>query len=889
MSSKIIFSRKSIFSTITFGVLLVNLVVGTLATLWLKQSMEQRKDEIFTNTTNISQILEQDLEDIIDKVDITIRSVNDEYARQSVDGVIRWENINDYTLILLARQPKLDLLIFSNAAGEVIFGSGGKTNSKINIADREFFARLRDNPDVGMVVEKPFVGKIGEHLLFARRLYGPEVAFGGVIVAGISIERLQKLFSKLNIGPHGKVLLRAPNLETIVNYSPRQATGTDLDQQRQLTTLREHLKAEELSGVFTATDPGENVERTVAFRHIGLYPLLITVSVSSEDYLTEWRNEAVKVVSFVMLFLLVSIAVAWQLLRSWQHRARAYQMLRDSEERLRLLAENASDTISRFDHNGIYLDVSKSASRLLGFLENDLRGHPIKDFIHPEDMPALAAARRALMESTDPQILAHRHRHRDGRYIWIESNIQAIRDDANDVTEFVAVSRDITERKQADARIEFMAHHDPLTKLPNRLLGRDRVELSIARAERGNLKVAVLFLDLDQFKKVNDSLGHAVGDALLQSVTVRLLARLRDSDTLCRQGGDEFLILLEDLREAEVASRVASTVLESLTMPFVIDERELYISGSIGIAVYPDDGHDFDTLLKKADTAMYHAKESGRNAFRFFSEQMNVDTTEYLNLCNGLRRALERRQFVLHYQPQINLRTGDVVGVEALIRWQHPDIGLVPPGRFIPVAEDSGLIVPIGAWVLAEACRQAAEWHRNGFSGLVVAVNLSAAQFKRGDLLHNITSALALSQLDPSCLELELTESILISDSSKVLTTVNQLKTQGIKLSIDDFGTGYSSLAYLKRFNVDKLKIDQSFVRDISTDPNDTAIVYAIVQMARSLGLTTIAEGVEDAATLATLREQGCDEAQGYFFAKPLPANELVEFLSVRPKTFRVI
>ncbi len=351
---------------------------------------------------------------------------------------------------------------------------------------------------------------------------------------------------------------------------------------------------------------------------------------------------------------------------------------------------------------------------------------------------------------------------------------------------------------------------------------------------------------------------------------------------LSRQGGDEFLILLDDLRDVEAATRVAEAVLESLSSPFAVDEHELYISGSIGIAVYPDDGTDFDTLLKKADAAMYHAKEVGRNTFRFFANKMNADTSEYLSLRSGLRRALEREEFVLHYQPQVSLRSGEVVGVEALIRWQQADGSLMPPDRFIPVAEDSGLIVPMGAWVLNEACRQAAAWHKMGFAGLVVAVNLSATQFRRGDLLSNIANALTDSTLDPSCLELELTESILISDTSAVLTTVDRLKQLGLKLSIDDFGTGYSSLAYLKRFNVDKLKIDQSFVRDITTDPNDAAIVYAIVQMARSLGLTTVAEGVEDEPSLKALREQGCDEAQGYFFARPMPAADLVEFLRGR-------
>ncbi|MDR3436163.1 EAL domain-containing protein [Telmatospirillum sp.] len=716
-------------------------------------------------------------------------------------------------------------------------------------------------------------------LLFARRLDENDGSFGGVVIAGIALKRLNQLFSRLDLGPHGTVSLRDMDLALIVGYPDAPSLGSDASQNAQTAELHKRIDSGEQFGLFKVVPIANDMERTVAFRRVGLYPFFVMVALSTDDYLADWRFEAIAVACFGGIFLLSTIGVAWQFFRSWSHRAITYQMLRDSEERLRLLAENATDTISRFNLDGVYLDVSSSAFRLLGYHENELLGRSVYEFFHPTDIPTLKGMRDTLVNNPKSQILPHRYRHKDGLYIWIESNIQAVRDASGQVVEFVAVSRDITERKQADARIEFLAHHDPLTNLPNRLLGKDRLELAVARAERSGTKAALLFLDLDQFKKVNDSLGHSVGDALLQAVSTRLQGCLRESDTLSRQGGDEFLILIEELHDVEAASRVAEALLDGLSSPFTLDDQELYISGSIGIAVYPDDGSDFDTLLKKADTAMYHAKDVGRNAFRFFTDQMNVDTTEYLNLRNGLRRALERQEFVLHYQPQVSLRNGDIVGVEALIRWQHPDLGLIPPGRFIPVAEDSGLIVPVGAWVLKEACQQAAAWHKMGFEGLVVAVNLSAAQFKRGDLLSNISSALAESALDPECLELELTESILISDTNKVLSMVDRLKQLGVKLSIDDFGTGYSSLAYLKRFHVDKLKIDQSFVRDITSDANDAAIVYAIVQMARSLGLATIAEGVENEQALAALRDQGCDEAQGFFFARPMPAAELEEFL----------
>ena len=446
----------------------------------------------------------------------------------------------------------------------------------------------------------------------------------------------------------------------------------------------------------------------------------------------------------------------------------------------------------------------------------------------------------------------------------------------------VSMAQDVSERKAAQEQIEFLAYHDALTRLPNRLLAKDHLEQAILAAGREKCMVALLFVDLDKFKTINDSLGHVIGDGLLKSVAIRLRECLRDTDTLSRQGGDEFLIVLNNMRDTESITVVVEKILGRLAEPFVIDHHELAISLSIGIAVYPGDGKDFDTLLKQSDTAMYQAKESGRNTYRFHTEQMNSDAVEHLRIRNGLRRALEQGEFVLHYQPQISLSSGAVIGAEALIRWNHPELGMVPPGRFISIAEDSGLIVPMGDWVLREACRQAVAWRKAGFPELLVAVNLSAVQFKRGDVEQCVTQALQESGLDPALLELELTESILIKDPEKVLATVHQLKTLGVKFSIDDFGTGYSSLSYLKRFNVDKLKIDQSFVRDMADDPNDAAIVNAIIQMAKSLNLTTIAEGVENARQLELLRQQNCDEVQGYHFARPMPASEFASFMTER-------
>lgn len=460
---------------------------------------------------------------------------------------------------------------------------------------------------------------------------------------------------------------------------------------------------------------------------------------------------------------------------------------------------------------------------------------------------------------------------------WV--SISAVRDGQHQVTHYIGIFSDITERKKAEAQIEFLAYHDALTKLPNRLLARDHLEMAIAYAQRSGTKIAVLFLDLDNFKTINDSFGHATGDALLIEVARRLRDCTRETDTISRQGGDEFLVLLSNVMDADAITCVAEKILEQLEETINIDGKEISTSLSIGVAVYPDDGKDIDTLLQLADTAMYHAKEAGRNAYRFYTEQMNIDAAAHQRIRVGLRRALERNEFVLHYQPQIDLASGAVVGAEALIRWNHPEFGLLPPGRFIPTAEESGLIVPMGDWVLQEACRQASAWREAGLPELVVAVNISAMQLQRGNLEQSVLGALAASGLPPAFLELELTESILIQDTERVLETVHRLKSHGLMLSIDDFGTGYSSLAYLKRFNVDKLKIDRSFVCDMIHNPNDATIVRAIIQMAKNLNLKTIAEGVEDEHLLSFLRLQYCDEAQGYYFSRPLPADEFAQYL----------
>lgn len=432
--------------------------------------------------------------------------------------------------------------------------------------------------------------------------------------------------------------------------------------------------------------------------------------------------------------------------------------------------------------------------------------------------------------------------------------------------------------RESHARIDSLAHHDALTGLPNRILARDRFAQAVALAGRNRQSVALLFLDLDNFKSVNDSLGHGVGDLLLCDVANRLLSVLRASDTVSRQGGDEFLIVMGGVHDRETIAATAATLVDRLSAPFHLEGMEIGATCSVGVAVYPEDGDDFDTLLKHADMAMYRAKDSGRNAFRFYDAQMNSNVVETLHLLSGIRSALKKGEFRLHYQPQFDLASGRIVGAEALIRWWHPELGYVPPNRFIPVAERSGLINEIGMWVLREACGQARRWHDEGLGKLLVAVNISPVQFRRDDFELGLVHALQAAQIEPDRIELELTESLLLADSQSLGGLLARLRGMGLHLAIDDFGTGYSNLGYLKRFNFERLKIDQSFVRRMLREPGDESIVRAIIEMAHSLKIKVLAEGIEDAPTLQRLVEMGCDDGQGFLWSPALPAGEFAAF-----------
>jgi diguanylate cyclase (GGDEF)-like protein/PAS domain S-box-containing protein len=445
---------------------------------------------------------------------------------------------------------------------------------------------------------------------------------------------------------------------------------------------------------------------------------------------------------------------------------------------------------------------------------------------------------------------------------WV--SVTAIRNDAGEVTNYMAMLTDITERKRAEQAARHQAEHDALTGLPNRVLFLDRLQQALAANRRQHKQFALMFLDLDRFKQINDTLGHHAGDAVLKTVAKRLTHCVRAVDTVSRLGGDEFVVLLADIGNVDRAAHVAGTVMQAVTRPISLDGQEITPAVSIGISICPADGQDAETMLRHADVAMYHAKQSGNSEFRFFSPEMNAHVVERVQMENMLRRALANDEFVLEYQPEVDIRTGHTIGVEALIRWRHPERGLLLPHQFIPMAEESGLIVPIGEWVLREACRQARLWRDEGFP-VAVAVNLSGAQFIHPNLMHCVDEALSSSGLEPRFLDLEITEGVIMSGDAATGDTLEALRQRGVQLTIDDFGTGFSSLSSLRRFPLSKLKIDPSFVEDITRAPNDATLIPAIIAVARSLKIKVIAEGVENAEQLRYLQQHGCDEYQGQY------------------------
>ncbi len=648
------------------------------------------------------------------------------------------------------------------------------------------------------------------------------------------------------------------------------------------------------SGVINALDYRQQ-QVVAAFSPVGTLGMGMVLKMDSDEfYAPVWDQLRYLLPLMAGVLGIALLLLRWQLtplvtglVRSERKAREAFAQLQNSENRVQAVLDNVEEGIITLSNTGMIELFNPGAERMFGYRSHEVFGKSMSLLMpepfrseHDEYLGRYLHTGQSSVIGVAREVAALR---RNGEVFPLELRISEFYLDGQ--RRFIGTLRDITERKATEAKIIHLAHFDALTNLPNRRLVQDRIHQAIVASQRSGLEFAVLFIDLDKFKDTNDTLGHDAGDSLLEMVAHRLTESLRAQDTVGRQGGDEFIVLLASLTTGEDAARVAQKILDALAAPFEINGHTLRSGASIGIAVYPQDGTDVETLLKNSDTAMYSAKDVGRNNYQFFAEEMNAASAERLLLESSLRQAIERNELLLHYQPLVNIASGRIVATEALVRWNHPQLGQVGPDRFIPVAEGSGLIAPLGEWVLRQACLQILQWREQGIQLPRMVVNLSPRQFRQKHLLRNFYRVLSETGVDPHWLGLEITESAIMDNPEIAIGILKQLKTLGFELSLDDFGTGYSSLSYLKRLPIDKLKIDQSFVHDIATDVDDEAMVAAIIVMAHQLDIDVVAEGVETEEQLTFLREHGCDEFQGYLFSRPQIPEDIVSLLKASVQT----
>ena len=879
-------SSLSVAGRLAAGLLLLNGVVVLIALLSLHQSRNRHEELAATASRNLAVVLDRELAATIDKIDLLLLTVADEQLRIGGLADAQPAMLDRFIERQGSRVPELQGLRTAHSNGDVERGLGMVKGVRANVANHAYFAELAGAADSRLVVSEPIRSRVtGEwEIVLARRLERNDGSFDGVVCASLPLRYFRDKFATLDVGSGGVVALRRTDLSLIARHPTLRSIGEDVGKKDVSDELRTRVLAGSAADTYTAVAAADGVARTISFRRLGSLPMVVIVGLATDDYLAKWRGEATTAAALVGAFCVVSLLFAALALRAWKRREDDVAALGVQQRKFRALLEASPDALVIVDARLVIAVINRQAEQMFDHAPGMLIGQPIALMMPQRFRQTYLRWLSSVVETPTGTDRTH-DRDRDGwaatstgKEFPVGIGLNPI--ETEDGNMLAVTIRDMSERHASNEQIAFLARHDALTGLPNRGAAEAWIAQAIARAERAKSKVALLSFDLDNFKRINDALGHAIGDSVLKAVADRLREFARDTDLVSRHGSDEFLIALTTIADAEAARAAVERLLAMFESPCQVQGNAVSAMFSLGLALFPDDGRDFATLLRKADIAMSEAKAAGRNGYRFFDPRMNTPADDHLRLLADLRLAIERQELAVHYQPQIELASGRVIGAEALVRWQHPELGSVPPGRFIPIAEESGLIVPIGEWVLREACRQAVRWQAVGGSAFTIAVNLSAVQFRRGNLERLVLDALNDSGLAPANLELELTESILIDDVDNVLAMVRQLQQIGVKLSLDDFGTGYSSLSYLKRFQFDKLKIDQSFVRNLSADRENLPIVRAIVRMARALGLTTIAEGVENEAALEVLLALRCDEAQGYLFARPMPAAQLDAYLA---------
>ena len=853
----------------------------------LKTKRDEAVHAAVVNMETLSQAFERGTVITMRSIDQVAKLVKAEH--ESVGGHI---DLPDFLKRVLVEANEILLVAITDEKGAVVAVSKGEVPGNVNLADRPHFKiHLADNLDY-TYVSAPVLGRISkkQSINMTRRINHADGSFAGIVVIAVDPVKLTAFYTAQEFGKNGVIgLLGEDGVYRALRNGSSNLQAADANARETLLSSKEAIKAGQAQRIPSI----DNVARFYSIRKVEGYPLYALVGIPETDVLSIYRHGA-KIACWwglagsvgVLLFLGIAASLATrmrvlnnQLTEDIRERSKTEKALLISENRFRHLAALSSDWYWEQDASFRFTVMSRDEGSKNGKLLNEYIGKrrwemPIN--VPPEAWNSHKQDLYAHRAFSDFEYKAEFANHEPR---WFSISGEPLFDAQGVFTGYRGTGKDISDRKQSEAQMRFMAMHDGLTSLPNRALLNDRLKQAIARAERHGNEVWVLFMDLDRFKPINDSLGHKAGDDLLQIIAGRLLQTARDNDTVSRLGGDEFVIVLSDFPAGTLSTNIISRIVDAIAEPITLEGQQIVISCSIGAAVFPADGRDEETLIEHADAAMYHAKKNGRNNFQFYASTMNERASERLEIEAGLRRALLNGEFELHYQPQVDLLTNEIVGVESLIRWLHPQLGLIAPIRFIDIAEETGLIVPIGLWVLKTACAQNKAWQDAGYPPLRMAVNLSARQFSHSSLLQNIVETLAETGLPAKYLDIEITESLLVTDVEHAVGLLHQIDQLGVSLSIDDFGTGYSSLMYLKRFPVDVLKIDRSFVKDITVDRTSEAIVVSIISLAHNLGIQVIAEGVEEHGHLEFLQLHRCDQMQGFYFSKAVDASALENML----------
>jgi len=759
-----------------------------------------------------------------------------------------------------------------------------------NLADREHFLFHRRHATQDVFIGKPLRGRVSGKWSFhlSRRIDKPDGSFGGIVIAALDPAYFTGFYEQANLGAEGFVMLVGTDgIARARKVGPVSTFGQDM---RESTLFVESLKSR--SGDFLSTGKLDGKRRFVSYRTITEYPLLVAVARSEDEALAEYGRRAF---AYYLSAALASALIALfgtGLMRALAREKRIAAAMRESDAQYRATFSQAAVGIAHTDMQGRFLRVNQRLCDMLGYAEEELTGMRFRHVGHSGDLPALRQDKERLLAGEQKTLAREiRYVRKDGSMGWVNRGLSLVRDPSGRPHYFISVLEDVTARRELQNRLLHLAHFDELTRLPNRVLCHDRLRQALNLARRSKWIVGLLLVDLDRFTVINDTLGHATGDRILRDVAARLTRALAPHHTVARFGGDEFAVVLPDLARASDIEPIVRSIVSGFEEPWRDGQHAIFLTVSIGIAAFPDDGADAEALLGNAEAALHHAKKSGMNKYEFYTRELSHQAMARMLMQNGLRHALARGEYSLRYQPRVSFGDGRITGCEALLRW-HTDGEAISPAQFIPLLEESGLILPVGEWVIRAACMQIRDWRRANVPAVPIAVNLSAKQLQQGDICAVVERALQDSGVEAGLLELEVTESVAMHDAQGSVKTLQRLKAAGLRISIDDFGTGYSSLSYLKRFPVDSLKLDRSFVAGLPDDADDASIANAVITMAHSLDLSVVAEGVETPAQQAFLARAGCDEMQGFLFSHPLEAEEITRLLWVtreRPRQLRAV